>query len=128
MKLRFTPRAIENLSNIADYLRSHSPAAASRVRAAIYASLQNLILFPNVGRPQRSAKVRKLVTRKYAYLIYYKFDAHAEEIIILNVKHPAQNREHPTPDLDAPDPKWYPYRNTNGVNGCDRQGGSGRSR
>ena len=44
MKLRFTPRAIENLSNITDYLRSHSPAAAPRVRAAIYASLQNLIL------------------------------------------------------------------------------------
>jgi toxin ParE1/3/4 len=94
MKLRFTPRAIENLSSIADHLRSNSPAAARRVRAAIYASLQNLILFPKVGRPQRTAGVHKLVTRKYAYLIYYALDADAEEIIILNVKHPAQEREH----------------------------------
>jgi toxin ParE1/3/4 len=38
--------------------------------------------------------VRKLVTRKYAYLIYYTVDEAAEEIVILNVKHPAQEREH----------------------------------
>ncbi len=34
------------------------------------------------------------ITRKYAYLIYYTIDADAEEIIILNIKHPAQKRVH----------------------------------
>jgi toxin ParE1/3/4 len=38
--------------------------------------------------------VRKFVTRKCAYLVYYTVDDAAEEIIILNVKHPAQFREH----------------------------------
>jgi plasmid stabilization system protein ParE len=38
--------------------------------------------------------VGKFVTRKYAYLIYYKVDAAAEEIVILSVRHPAQRREH----------------------------------
>jgi toxin ParE1/3/4 len=38
--------------------------------------------------------VRKFVTRKYAYLVYYTVDEAADEIIILNVKHPAQRREH----------------------------------
>jgi hypothetical protein len=33
--------------------------------------------------------VRKFITRKYAYLFYYAMDDAAEEIIILNVKHPA---------------------------------------
>jgi toxin ParE1/3/4 len=37
--------------------------------------------------------VRKLVTRKYAYLIYYTLDASAEDVVILNVKHPAQARD-----------------------------------
>ena len=39
MKLRFTPRATENLVEIADYLHQRNPAAAQRVRAEIYESL-----------------------------------------------------------------------------------------
>jgi hypothetical protein len=38
--------------------------------------------------------VRKFVTRKYAYLVYYTVDEAAEEIVILNVKHPARTREY----------------------------------
>lgn len=94
MKLRFTPRAIANLIEIADYIREHNPQAARRVRAAIYESLQNLILFPHVGRRQKAESVRKLVTRKYPYLVYYTVDEAADEIVILNVKHPARRREH----------------------------------
>jgi plasmid stabilization system protein ParE len=94
VKLRFTRRATENIASIAGYIRDHNPAAAVRVRAAIYASLQNLILFPRVGRLQKTKGVRKFVTRPYAYIVYYVIDESADEIIILNVKHPAQRREH----------------------------------
>jgi plasmid stabilization system protein ParE len=94
MKLRFTPRAVENIIAIANYIRERNPAAAERVRAAIYESLQDLILFAHVGRPQQTPDVRKFITRKYAYLVYYSVDEAAEEVIILNVKHPAQRREH----------------------------------
>jgi toxin ParE1/3/4 len=94
MRLRFTPRAIANLVEIAGYLHAHNPAASRRVRAAIYGSLQNLILFPDVGRRQTVEGVRKLVTRKYGYLVYYTVNETAEEIVILNVKHPARGREH----------------------------------
>ena len=73
---------------------AHNPAASRRVRAAIYGSLQNLILFPDVGRRQTVEGVRKLVTRKYGYLVYYTVNETAEEIVILNVKHPARGREH----------------------------------
>jgi toxin ParE1/3/4 len=61
---------------------------------AILESLQNLILFPNVGRPQNVAGVRKLVTRRYAYLVYYMADDVAEEIVILTIQHPAREREY----------------------------------
>ena len=71
MKLRFTTRATQDLGAIADYIRGHNPAAAQRVRAAILQSLQNLILYPWVGRAQAVEGVRKLVTRKYQYLVYY---------------------------------------------------------
>jgi plasmid stabilization system protein ParE len=94
VKLRLTRRATQDIASIAGYIRDHNPAAAARVRSAIYASLQNLILFPRVGRLQRTKGVRKFVTRPYAYIVYYLIDESADEIIILNVKHPAQRREH----------------------------------
>jgi len=94
MKLRFTPRATANVAEIADYIRVRNPAAALRVRSDIYQGLQNLILFPRVGRRQKAEGVRKLVTRRYRYLVYYVVDDEMGEIVILSVKHPAQRREH----------------------------------
>jgi toxin ParE1/3/4 len=52
MKLRFTPRATQDLVDIADYIREHNPNASLRVRAAILDSLQDLVLFPEAGRRQ----------------------------------------------------------------------------
>ena len=94
MKLRFTPRAAQDLAEIADYIRQHSPQAALRVRAAILESLQHLILFPQIGRRQKIEGVRKLVTRRYPYLVYYTIDDVAEEIVVLSIQHPAREREY----------------------------------
>jgi toxin ParE1/3/4 len=92
MKLRFTPRATEDLRAIADYIRELNPAASLRVRSAILGSLQHLVLFPEMGRRQTVEGVRKLVTRKYPYLIYYTIDREHDEIVILTIQHPARTR------------------------------------
>jgi toxin ParE1/3/4 len=59
MKLRFTPHATQDLIDVADYIRERNPAASLRVRATILDSLQNLLLFPEIGRRQTVAGVRK---------------------------------------------------------------------
>ena len=64
------------------------------MRAAILESLQNLALFPQVGRQQKVGGVRKLVPRRYLYLRYYTADEPAEEIIIITIQHSAREREH----------------------------------
>ncbi|WP_441236434.1 type II toxin-antitoxin system RelE/ParE family toxin [Bradyrhizobium sp. 930_D9_N1_4] len=92
MKLRFTPRATQDLISIADYIHAHSPQGALRVRAAILESLQNLVRFPGLGRPQKVEGVRKLVTRRYPYLVYYKLDEEGGEVVILTIQHPARER------------------------------------
>ena len=38
--------------------------------------------------------VRKLITRRYQYLVYYVVEEAAEEIVILTIQHPARDREH----------------------------------
>ena len=94
MKLRFTPRAAADLVAIADHVRTHSPAAALQVRAAILQSLQILLSFPHAGRLQATEGVRKFVTGKYPYLVYYTIDVEAAEIAIITIQHPAREREH----------------------------------
>ncbi len=94
MKLRFTPRALENLIEVADYLGARNPIAAQRARAAVDHSVQKLRAFPYIGRRQTQQGVRRLVTHRYRYLVYYTVDEAADEIVILNVKHPAQEREY----------------------------------
>jgi len=94
MKLRFTARAIQDLSEIADYVRERNPQAALRVRSAILESLQNLVLFPQAGRQQTVEGVRKLVTRQYPYLVYYTIVEATEEVIIVTIQHPARERAH----------------------------------
>ena len=94
MKLRFTPRATRDLAEIAEYLRTRNPSAALAVRDAILRSLQNLTVFPAIGRPQNIEGVRKLVTPKYRYLVYYMIEEEAEEIVILTIQHPSRNREY----------------------------------
>ena len=94
MKLRFTPRATSDLIAIAEYIRTRNAAAALPVRDAILTSLQTLTLFPETGRRQSVEGVRKLVTRKYRYLIYYTVDHANNEVAILTIQHPARRREY----------------------------------
>jgi plasmid stabilization system protein ParE len=55
--------------------------------------LQTLTLFPEIGRRQTVEGVRKLVTGKYGYVIYYAVDHAKAEIAILSIQHPARRRE-----------------------------------
>lgn len=93
MKLRFTRQAKQDLETIANYIGTHDRDAARRVRAAILYSLQMLVLFPRIGRRQKVEGVRKLVTRRYRYLVYYTVDDTSQEIVLLTIQHPARQRE-----------------------------------
>jgi plasmid stabilization system protein ParE len=94
VNLRFTPRATRDLAEIAEYLLTRNPSAALAVRNAVLRALQNLTVFPAIGRPQNVEGVRKLVTPTYRHLVYYMIDEGAEEIVILTIQDPARSREY----------------------------------
>lgn len=50
-------------------------------------------MFPHMGRRQTFEGVRKIVTRRYPYLVYYTVDAAHDEIVILSIQHPSRQRE-----------------------------------
>lgn len=93
MKVLFTRRAEADLDAIAEYLGSRNPAAARRVRESILSAVRNLAAFPRAGRAQSTPGLRKHVTRRYAYLIYYVVDDNADEVLIVTIQHPARKRD-----------------------------------
>ena len=95
MKLRFTPRAARDLADIADYIEQYDPRAAQRARAAILATLQGLVHFPHMGRRQATRGVRRVVVRRYPYLIYYSLDVAREAIVVITIQHAARERPYP---------------------------------
>jgi plasmid stabilization system protein ParE len=90
MRLRFTQGATQDLIEIAEFIGRENPAAAERVRAAILDGLQILLRFPHLGRRQSAEGVRKYVTRRYRYGVYYAADEAAGEVIVLAIRHPAR--------------------------------------
>lgn len=83
MKVAYSPKAVEGLAEIAAYLRPLNPSAATRVKAAILATVQILSVFPGIGRQDTVDGVRRIGVRRFPYSIYYLIDRHAEEIVVL---------------------------------------------
>jgi addiction module RelE/StbE family toxin len=94
MIVRFSPRAIQDLTDIADFIRSQNPSASQRVRTAILDGIELISRFPNAGRRQSVENVRKLIIRRYPYLVYYMVDAAADELVVISVRHTAREREY----------------------------------
>ncbi len=90
MKLVYTPRAVEDLTEIAAYLVPRSPAGAVRVRTAILATLRIVVDLPRAGRLQTVGGVRKIGVRRYPYAVYYRVDEDAGEIVVLTIRHDAR--------------------------------------
>lgn len=72
MKIRWTKRAIRRLISIHAYISKDSPAAASRVAAAILDATVQLELFAQSGRPGRIKGTRELVVPGLPYIIPYR--------------------------------------------------------
>jgi plasmid stabilization system protein ParE len=92
VKLRLTPQAGHDIREISRYLREQNPAVVSRVRSAIFGTLRLLCDFPTLGHGQVEKGIRKFVTGKYPYLIFYRIDDKRDELVVLSVRHPARER------------------------------------
>lgn len=89
MRLRWTSVALADLEAIADYIARDNPAAAAaRVVAAIFASVEGLASHPHLGRPGRVAQTRELVVADTPYIAPYRVPG--DEVQILAVFHGAR--------------------------------------
>ena len=89
MRLVFSPRAIADLTEIANYLMARSPVGARAVERRISATVALLAQSPGAGRVlEQRPTVRVIPVARYPYLIFYTVSGH--DLIILHVKHGAR--------------------------------------
>ena len=81
MTIVWSPRAIEHLAHLREYIARDNPNAANRIASALLEAVERLAKLPNLGRPGRVAGTRELVVSRTPYIIAYKFRGDRLEIV-----------------------------------------------
>lgn len=88
MKVRFTPRALAQLSAVLDYIEARSPRGAENVKRQIRTTIDVLVDYPRSGRATNRAGVRRIIVHGYPHVIFYQPTLDA--IVIHGVRHTAR--------------------------------------
>ncbi len=92
MNLIYSEQAVKDLQRLRDFIAEHNPNAAQRISQQFLERLGNLILFPRMGVPVRSApdpeSVRDLILGDYVI----RYSCHLETIVVLRMWHHPEER------------------------------------
>ena len=75
MRVRYTPRARDDLQAIIDYLSNQSLPGARNVKRSLEATIKLIGNFPDSGRLAGEDGVRVLPLGRYPYLVYWIVEA-----------------------------------------------------
>jgi toxin ParE1/3/4 len=81
VNVRFTRRALSDLSGILDYLDERSPRGALNLKLAIRRAVEAIGDNPAVGRPTGKSGTRGMPVGRYPYLIYWIVEAGEVRVI-----------------------------------------------
>jgi toxin ParE1/3/4 len=88
VKLRYTKRAVAQITTALDYVAERSPQGARNIRDRLENLFTLLQEQPHAGHTTDRPGVRRLVTVPYPYLIDYR--ATTTEIVVLRFRHAAR--------------------------------------
>jgi addiction module RelE/StbE family toxin len=77
----WSPRAIEHLAHLREYIARDNPNAANRVASALLEAVERLAQLPNLGRPGRVAGTRELVVPGTPYIVTYRLRRDRLEVV-----------------------------------------------
>ena len=84
MRVRYAPRARNDMVHIHQYVAAHNPKAAIAVVRRIRATANLLGRYPGLGRPTQIDDVRVIGAGRYPYLVYYRI--HDDAVTIIHVR------------------------------------------
>ena len=84
MKLRYSPRARNDIDRIYDYIAQRNRAAATAVVRQIRSTSELLARHPGLGRETDISGVRVFPIARYPYLVYHR--VLEDELVIIHVR------------------------------------------
>jgi plasmid stabilization system protein ParE len=90
MKVRWSQTALVQLDDIFLYIYERNRSAAFSVAKRVEELATLLGEFPLIGHLTDEADVRTLPVVRYPFVIFYAIDDAAGEVVILHVRHTAQ--------------------------------------
>ncbi len=92
MRVRWSESALADIRNVFEYIHERNRSAAVAVVERIEAMVGLLETFPEAGHLTDEPDVRMFPVVRYPYLVFYTIDQTAHEVVILHVRHGAQER------------------------------------
>ena len=87
-RLFFSPRALQDMERLADFLRENEPASASKSVSILINGLSVLNLHPLVGRIVERGYRELLISRgRTGYVALYTYDVVSDTALILAIRH-----------------------------------------
>ena len=90
MRLRWRLSAVNDLTEISDFISENDPEAARAVVNRVLHSVERLASFPNSGRAGQVEGTRELVVPGLPYIVVYTCDD--TDVSIIGVFHGARDR------------------------------------
>lgn len=81
MSIVWSPRAIEHVAHLREYIARDNPKAANRIARVLLEAVERIAKLPNLGRPGRVAGTRELVVAGTPYIIPYRLRGDRLEIV-----------------------------------------------
>lgn len=85
MKVLWTRLALQDLENTYEFVTQHNPKAANGIIKRIESGIDNLKLYPNVGKKGRLIGTRELIIPNTPFLLPYRIkETHIEILALLH--------------------------------------------
>lgn len=96
MKLVYSEESVADLLRLRAFIAEKDPLAAARVAAELIARIENLRLFPTMGRAVELAPVPNAIRDAIFGKYLIRYATHGETVVILRIWHHYEDRTHST--------------------------------
>jgi len=90
VRLVWNDDALDDLERIKDYIERDDPYAAARVVLRLHNGIEQLAIFPNIGRTGRVPDTRELVFSDLRYIAVYQIYPNRNVVEVLTIIHTAR--------------------------------------
>lgn len=96
MRLAYSENAVADLVRLRKFIAENDPLAAARVAAELLSRIENLGLYPEMGRAVELAPSPKAIRDAVFGKYRVRYSAHTETIVILRIWHHNEDRTQST--------------------------------